>query len=266
MFLLDLIFPPTCEYCKKVGKYVCNNCCKKIVSLELKKNEKNDKFFMYKYDGEIRELILKYKFRDKSYLCNFFAEKICECEEAVKFIKNYDVIVPVPLHKKRLLERGYNQTYEVAKLIVKNLNYNNKKIDKSQYIASKKLAQNENNNGAYNNNQNMRDMYYKDGANRSICNNTKPQQLEENKIKCVNNVLKKVKNIKPQSLQDKKNRENNVKNVFRVENAKIIMNKNVLIFDDIYTTGSTACECKKVLLKAGAKKCGIMTIARDFID
>ena len=42
---------------------------------------------MYKYDGEIRELILKYKFRDKSYLCNFFAEKICECEEAVNLLK-----------------------------------------------------------------------------------------------------------------------------------------------------------------------------------
>ena len=56
-----------------------------------------------------------------------------------------------------------------------------------------------------------------------------------------------------------------VKNVFYVKNADKIKNKNVLIFDDIYTTGATASECKKVLMEAGAKKCGIMTIARDFM-
>ena len=176
-----------------------------------------------------------------------------------QFIKNYDVIVPVPLHKKRLLERGYNQTYEVAKLIVKNLNYNNKKIDKSKYKRVKR-AQNENNNGAYNNNQNMRNMYYKDEANRSICSNTKPQQLEENKIKCVNSVLKKVKNIKPQSLQDKKI-ENNVKNVsLRVENAKNYYDIKMFLFLMYLNNGLMRVQ------RGGAKKCGIMTIARDFID
>ena len=36
-----------------------------------------------------------------------------------------------------------------------------------------------------------------------------------------------------------------------------------IIFDDIYTTGSTANECAKTLIEAGAKDVGILTIARD---
>ncbi len=214
MNLLDLIFPPTCEYCGKIGKYVCDDCYKKVIFLELKKNEKNDKFFMYKYDGEIRTLLLKYKFRDKSYLCSFFAEKICNCYEASVFINQYDMIIPVPLHKKRLLERGYNQASEVAKRIAneKNKEFNTLK-----------------------------------------------------KIKCETSVLKKCKNIQPQSIQNGSSRKKNVKNAFYVKNAEKIKDKKILIFDDIYTTGATANECKRVLIAAGAKQCGIMTIAKDYM-
>ena len=44
---------------------------------------------------------------------------------------------------------------------------------------------------------------------------------------------------------------------------KKIKNKNVVILDDIYTTGATANECIKVLKDAGAYRVGIVTIAKD---
>ena len=235
MKILDLLFPPTCEFCGKVGKYVCDNCYKKVIYLELKKEEKNDKFFMYKYDNEIRKLILKYKFEDKSYLCNFFADKILNSSEAVEFIKQYDIIVPVPLHKKRFLERGYNQTKEVAKIISNKINKNVLNKIKANEVDERTIGTN---------------------------------NIEKNTIKVIkleNDVLKKNKNIAPQSTKKVEARLSDVKNVFYVKNADKIKNKNVLIFDDIYTTGATASECKKVLMEAGAKKCGIMTIARDFM-
>ena len=235
MKILDLLFPPTCEFCGKVGKYVCDNCYKKVIYLELKKEEKNDKFFMYKYDNEIRKLILKYKFEDKSYLCNFFADKILNSSEAVEFIKQYDIIVPVPLHKKRFLERGYNQTKEVAKIISNKINKNVLNKIKANEVDERTIGTN---------------------------------NIEKDTIKVIkleNNVLKKNKNIAPQSTKKVEARLSDVKNVFYVKNADKIKNKNVLIFDDIYTTGATASECKKVLMEAGAKKCGIMTIARDFM-
>ena len=43
----------------------------------------------------------------------------------------------------------------------------------------------------------------------------------------------------------------------------IIYNKNVLIFDDIYTTGATANECAKAIREANPSKVGILTIAKD---
>ena len=51
-----------------------------------------------------------------------------------------------------------------------------------------------------------------------------------------------------------------VKNYF---NEEIIKNKNILILDDIYTTGATCNECVKTLRNAQPKKIGIITIAKD---
>ncbi len=48
-----------------------------------------------------------------------------------------------------------------------------------------------------------------------------------------------------------------------MKNVEKIYNKNILIFDDIYTTGSTVLECTKILKKAGTKKVGVLTIAKD---
>ena len=48
-----------------------------------------------------------------------------------------------------------------------------------------------------------------------------------------------------------------------VKNVDKLKNKKILLFDDIYTTGSTANECSKVLKKSGAKQIGLLTIAKD---
>lgn len=78
------------------------------------------------------------------------------------------------------------------------------------------------------------------------------------------NVLIKYKNNKVQSQLNKKQRQQNVQNVYELNNEEIIKNKNILIFDDIYTTGATCNECAKTLRKAQPKKIGIITIAKDY--
>ena len=55
----------------------------------------------------------------------------------------------------------------------------------------------------------------------------------------------------------------NVKDVYIVCNNKKIIDKNILLFDDIYTTGSTIKECSKILKNAGAKNVGAIVIAKD---
>lgn len=76
-------------------------------------------------------------------------------------------------------------------------------------------------------------------------------------------VLKKAKNNQPQSSLNKEQRRENVKNVYKVQNELKIQNKEILLLDDIYTTGSTANECARVLKVAGSQTVGILTIASD---
>ena len=85
------------------------------------------------------------------------------------------------------------------------------------------------------------------------------------RIKTDTKTLKKTKNIIAQSTLNKEQREQNVIGAYKVKDIEKIKNKKILIFDDIYTTGSTVNECAKVLVQAGIPKndIGILTIAKD---
>lgn len=130
---------------------------------------------------------------------------ILDSKENIEFIKKYDVLIPIPIHKDRMRTRGYNQ----SELIAKDLAY------------------------------------------------------EIKNIKLENRVLIKTKNIIAQSSLNKKQRENNIKDVYQIKSVEKVMNKKILLLDDIYTTGSTVNECAKILKEAGCKEVGIITIAKD---
>lgn len=69
-----------------------------------------------------------------------------------------------------------------------------------------------------------------------------------------NKLLKKVKDTVAQSTLGKEERMRNLQDVYKVTNKEVINNKKILLFDDIFTTGSTAEECSKELKRAGAKE------------
>lgn len=58
----------------------------------------------------------------------------------------------------------------------------------------------------------------------------------------------------------------NVKGVFKVRNGRLLKNKNVMLVDDVLTTGATANECSKVLKRAGARKVFVAMIARTNLN
>ena len=66
------------------------------------------------------------------------------------------------------------------------------------------------------------------------------------------NALKRIKHSVPQSRLSVNMRFKNVKGVFGCDYP--FSNENVILFDDIYTTGVTASECARVLHRAGANK------------
>jgi ComF family protein len=54
----------------------------------------------------------------------------------------------------------------------------------------------------------------------------------------------------------------NIKAAFSVKIPEKVIDKKVLLVDDVYTTGATVNECARVLLKAGADRVDVLTVAR----
>ena len=151
--ILNLIYPQTCGIC---GKLASNSLCKKC-EIELKKKsdmniiqtgeEIEDKYFnelmyIFKYEGQIRKLILDYKFNEKSYIYLTFVNFLLKNKKIFENIKNYDTIIPVPISKKRLKTRGYNQSLLIARKIAEQTNLelvNNWLIKTKNIIEQSKL-------------------------------------------------------------------------------------------------------------------------------
>ena len=129
MNLLSLLFPKKCIICaKRVNNIICNHCFLTIAKQNTFHLQKySHQFFqkhvyMFSYEGEIRKIILNYKFNNQSYLLDYFVEIMIKNEKICRFLKTYDIIIPVPIHKKRKNERGYNQSELISKVIAKELN------------------------------------------------------------------------------------------------------------------------------------------------
>jgi len=76
------------------------------------------------------------------------------------------------------------------------------------------------------------------------------------------NVLSRVKDTGALYRLNPSERRHSLRGAFRVVDAAVIAGREVLLIDDIMTTGATARECSRVLLAAGAAKVWVATAAR----
>lgn len=72
----------------------------------------------------------------------------------------------------------------------------------------------------------------------------------------------KVRNTQDQIGLNIQERKKNVVDAFRVKNVKMIEGKKILLVDDVFTSGATSQEIRKILKNAGAKKVIILTVAK----
>ncbi len=124
-----------CEECSKTLTYIdgknCSICLSslqgesidnELICGECLKNPPSFKkvFSLFWYEGAIREIIHDIKFRQKYYylpeLFDLVKEKI---DIFLSEIGNIDYIVPMPLSRKRKIQRGYNQALLIAKELSK---------------------------------------------------------------------------------------------------------------------------------------------------
>jgi ComF family protein len=81
-------------------------------------------------------------------------------------------------------------------------------------------------------------------------------------IKIEKDALIRTRWTDPQTGLERKKRMTNIKNAFAVNNQAAIKNKRILLVDDVHTTGATANECAKVLLRSKAQYVDVLTLAR----
>ncbi len=233
--LSGFLFPPACLICRssitdRNEKYFCIRCFAKIsytkapfcnqcgipFDAESGKNHlcgtclnsTSKPYFSLAratgiYQNTLREAICQFKYQKRAILAKPLGILMGKNNFNSLNFKFYQLLIPVPLHYKRLKERGFNQALLLARQIRK---IHNVPID---YLSLKR--------------------------NRF----TRPQ---------VDLIFKE--------------RKNNVKGAFSLKNENNIKDKNILLLDDVFTTGATVNECAKVLIRGGAKKVDVLTLAR----
>ena len=128
-FILRLIFPDKCPFCGRVvNKYgICGDCFKSLPRTGSNYKKKGDFFSgcvapLY-YEGNVRESLLRFKFRSCSHYAKCYAELVYDCIEK-EYPDGVDIISWVPVSKKRLRSRGYDQARLLAEEIAKLMGMN----------------------------------------------------------------------------------------------------------------------------------------------
>jgi len=161
------------------------------------------------YDGGLRGLIHLLKFQQvrpaAAALGRMLAETIAKLEPAMPVGKI--AVVPVPLHKRKQAQRGFNQAEIVARSALKQL--------------------------------------------------SRPRRFDLS-----TGVLLRRRDTGSQIGLTSHQRRENLRGAFAVSDASRIVDRDILLIDDVLTTGTTASECARVLLRAGAARVWVATVAR----
>lgn len=138
-FLISIIFPERCPFCGAVIDYksiFCDECGKEIlwtskhsVCLRCGKIDcicKREPFLdrMYVplfYEGKVRDAVINFKFNGRKAYSRQLAKLISAFIVKENPEYDFDVIIPVPMTKKDVRKRGYNQSQLLAKFIGENL-------------------------------------------------------------------------------------------------------------------------------------------------
>ncbi len=154
-FLLELIYPSYCSFCKNFlnnqQDVFCNNCVQKIqpvvsYSMKITSTYSVIVFSIGAYTYPLKQLILAKHNRDK--LSAQDLGHLLWNKSDLKYA-SFDYIVPLPLHWSRYAFRWYNQSEEMAKIIQKysgkpllNILKKNKKTVSQSNLCKEKRMQN----------------------------------------------------------------------------------------------------------------------------
>ncbi len=117
----DLLLPPSCLLCGEYLEdeiYVCGKC---LNELPLNRNDKRSSISVFDYVDSIRKLIHALKYDGRPEIGIVLGKEAGRRLNGLIDVHS-SVLVPVPLHKKRLRKRGYNQTDMICAGINETMN------------------------------------------------------------------------------------------------------------------------------------------------
>jgi competence protein ComFC len=122
-FLLDLFFPRFCFGCQKEGNYLCRDCQSTLGILSSHQNYSTqnlkDLYFAVDYRNPlVKNLIQNFKYGPFiKELAKTLSSLILEHFQLLDNQPNFSnfILIPVPLEKRRLRWRGFNQAEEIGK-------------------------------------------------------------------------------------------------------------------------------------------------------
>ncbi len=133
--LLDLVYPPQCQICGRLDSdCICEECYQSILRLEpplcrvcgipsdeyrCRDCRDNPPGFDYArsagvFDGALREAIHAMKYRGCRALATPIARLMIEQFTVAGLPKSLDLVIPVPIDSRRMVERGFNQASDIA--------------------------------------------------------------------------------------------------------------------------------------------------------
>ncbi len=113
---LNLIFPPRCEVCRQDSSDpLCHDCLKEIKFMKPHLGI----YSVAVYDGTLRTAIKRFKFKKRKRLAQALGFLLVKYVSQIPGLemRELDLIIPVPLHEKRLKERGFNQAQMLAETL-----------------------------------------------------------------------------------------------------------------------------------------------------
>jgi len=192
-------------FCRRCGRTIKNNCFLKNICPQCQRTDFafDRAFSPCVYEGVVKELISQFKYKGNDYIGTSLSRLLIDFVEDYNLeLKLFDLIIPVPLHPKKLREREFNQAQ----------------------ILSKCLAD-------------------KFGMELST-----------------NNLIR-VRDTSTQTDLTDRERWRNMEGSFTVRNGSHLKRKNILLIDDVLTTGATCCEASHALKEAGVAVIFVLTLA-----